>query len=263
MKHKKIISILAILSISSSLALNATTVNAIHYKVTDDGTKVDSHGQVIILNHYSKFWKKWRKVVLGQDTTFTQYKRKYNIYDNPEPLNHIRLKKGTVFYVRNKGTDTDFWSVKGKNFPQTNGYSWSFDDHKVDQYNWDYPGFELATSSKVKEDKISGDIPTPVITTKSVKIWKEKLAKYHYLVRTVGKSRTLKKGTKMNILWGGMGFDWIMVKKGYPSSGLTQKYNLKSHGYIWVVSKDYTDTSWFKFQQNNQNNVIRKWTSRE
>lgn len=251
---QKLLTITASIGIVATFSMNTRYVSA------------KTNANYFTLYHSDNYWEKWRKVVLTQDTTFTQIPKDLDSYviDYGEhyPLTHIRLRRGTIFYTKvAKSIHGKYWVYKSKDLKEDSDKYWSLDDKNVD---FDYtPGFAIATSNNIKQNRVSGDIPTPVITTKSVKIWKEKLAKYHYLVRTVGKSKTLKKGTKMNILWGGMGFDWIMVKKGYPSSGLTPKYNLKSHGYIWVVSKDYTDTSWFKFQQNNQNNVIRKWTSRK
>ena len=91
--------------------------------------------------------------------------------------------------------------------------------------------------------------PINIVLTKTVKIQKEKMAKAHCYVRAVGKQKTLKKGTKLQILPGGMDYNWILIKKGYTHSGvkLTKKsYQIKTHGYLWVVSKNYLDDNWFK-----------------
>lgn len=91
--------------------------------------------------------------------------------------------------------------------------------------------------------------PKKVKLTKNVSIWKEKMAKYHYQVKIVGKKKKLKKGTTLKLLPGGMGFNWFVIKKGYTHSGLKiskHNFKIKTTGYVWAVQKRYTDQKWFK-----------------
>lgn len=100
-----------------------------------------------------------------------------------------------------------------------------------------------------KSSILNSQKPIQVITTKTVKIQKQKMAKAHCYVRAVGKQKTLKKGTKIKILPGGMDYNWILIKKGYTHSGvkLTKKsYRIKTKGYLWVICKNYLNDSWFK-----------------
>lgn len=249
-----------LLTITASIGIVAT------FSMNTGYVSAKTNANYFTLYHSDNYWKKWRKVVLTQNTTFTQIPKDLDSYiiDYGEhyPLTNIRLRQGTIFYAKiAKSIHGKYWIYKSKDLKENSNMYWSLDDKNVD---FDYtPGFAIATSNNIKQNRVSGTVPTPIITTKPIKIWKEKLAKYHYKVRAVGKNKTLKKGTKMNILWGGMGFNWILLKSGYTHSGLTIKNNLKSHGYVLVVSKSYTDTSWFKLQSSRQNDVIKKWTSRE
>lgn len=253
MKHKFLISLVAAMSLVTTAAVTNQDVQAKTFKTLPDGTKVDSHNQLVVLDHSHKYWNKWRKVVLTQDTTFAQSPNNINLNDDNIPAwNYVRLKRGTTFYIKNGSEGNGFWDLKGLYFPKKDGWSWNFDDGKVDEVYG--PGFDLATKESIVRE---ANDPVSIVTTKPIKVGKEKMAKYHYQVRLVSKFHPIKKGTKMKIVFGGMDFNWIMIKKGYTHSGLNS-----NHGYIWVVNKTYTDTSWFKITHLSTNNIIRKWTAK-
>lgn len=258
MKHKLLSGIVVALCLATSSSVFLTNdVQAEHFRRPSDGTLVDKQNNTVTLHHSHSYWNKWRKVVLTQNTTFANYPKKADLYASPTPTLQMRLKRGTVFYVKNANDeDGIYWSIKGKDFKQSSDKFWTFDDGKVDEVYG--PGFDLATAKNVKKYNIDPVHPTPITTTKKIKVIKEKMAKYNYKVRPVGKRKTIKKGTKMSIIPGGMDFNWIMIKKGYTHSGLR-----KTHGYIWVVEKIYTDNSWFKLRNQNKSNVIKTWYSKD
>ena len=106
-----------------------------------------------------------------------------------------------------------------------------------------------AASNRAKLTATSSK-PRKVILTKNVKIYKEKVDFPLYKVRLVSGPKTLKKGTIIKTMGGGMHFHWFVIKKGYTHSGLSlnSNYSKIKKGYVWVVDRFYTDASWFKLK---------------
>lgn len=105
----------------------------------------------------------------------------------------------------------------------------------------------VAASNRVK---ITATLnrPRKVVVTKNTKIYKENVVFPLAYAGIVAGPKTLKKGTTIKVMGGGMKYHWFIFKKGYTHSGLTKNYDLREGGYVWVAFPYYTDASWFKLK---------------
>lgn len=90
--------------------------------------------------------------------------------------------------------------------------------------------------------------PRKVVVTKNTKIYKENVVFPLAYAGIVAGPKTLKKGTTIKVMGGGMKYHWFIFKKGYTHSGLTKNYDLRAGGYVWVALPYFTDASWFKLK---------------
>ena len=243
MKHKLLISLVAVLGLTTAINITNQNVQAKTWHISS---------KKYPLGQKSSYWNKWRHVILNTKTTFAAISLVHgddlNRSSASYPVIYITKKPGTDLWVRHSSYHetglnsvfNDRWEIKGDTLRKYPYRFWTFKDPSIITKAVYYGSiFNSYSSKRQKYIALLGNF-RPVYLTKNIKATEIRIT-------TKGskkiKTRLLKKNSKVQVCsygpGGGSPYWWVIKKKGYLNKP-------KNHNYHWYVNKNLNNTSWFK-----------------